>query len=183
MAADAIVLKAELRKTTGKEEASRLRKQKKLPGVVYGPGLKESVNITMDYNEFEKFFQTYAKHHIVTLEVGKEKYNVIVKDYKFHPVKRNFLHIDFFVIVPGREFQTDVPINYIGVPVGVKEGGNLFTFKRKLTVRATDKTLPDKIDVDISNVKAKQYMIVRDIQTGGNYKIITHEGNVLVEVK
>ncbi len=183
MAADAIVLKAVERKITGKEESARLRKDKKLPGVIYGPGVKESVNITLDYLEFEKLFQTYAKHHIITLEVGKEKYNVIVKDYKFHPVKRNFLHIDFFTIVPGREFETDVPINYIGVPIGVKEGGNLFTFKRKLKVRATDKTLPDKIDVDISNVKAKQYMIVRDIKSDLNFKIITHEGNVLVEVK
>lgn len=183
MADNAVILKAELREKTGKEVALALRAEKRLPAVIYGPGLKESVNVSVNYQDFEKIFSKYQKHHVISLEVGKTTYQVLVKDYKFHPVKRSFMHVDFYNVVPGTLFNTEVPLNYIGTPIGVKEGGTLFTFKRRLKVRATQANLPDKIDVNISNVKAKQYMIVREIQKSADYKILTHEGNVLVEVK
>jgi len=183
MAVANVIIKTEVRSKTGKEVATQLRAEKRLPAVLYGPGLKENVNLSISYAEFDKIFHTYGKHHIMTLEAGKKKYPVIIKEIKFHPVKRTFLHVDFYNVVPDTLFETDVPINYIGTPIGVKEGGVLFVFKRKIKVRATDKTLPDKIDVNISDVKAKDYLIVREIEKTGDYKIMTHEGNVLVEVK
>lgn len=183
MAQANVTIKAEARTTGGKSVNMQLRKSYKLPGVVYGPDLKENKLISVPYQEFEKVFHTYGKHHIMSIEVGKEKFQVIIKQIKIHPISRMFLHVDFYAVSPTKAFETEVPIRYEGVPVGVKEGGALFTFKSKLRVRATMEKLPDAVEVDISKLKQKQYLIVRDIQTDGSYKIMTHQGDVLVEVK
>jgi len=182
MANNEIILKAEARESTGKSDSLKLRSNMRLPGVVYGPELKENIYITLDYKEFEKTFKANGKHNVVTIEIGKKKFKAIIKDYKIHPITRNFLHADFYVFAPGKAFVTEVPVNYIGTPVGVKEGGGLYVFERKVKVSADIENLPHSVDVDISNLKIGQYLIVRDIAKG-NYKILTHEGTALVEIK
>ena len=177
------ILKAEDRTKLGKEEASRLRDDKKLPAVVYGAGIEKPVAITINYAEFEKLFGKVARHTIIQLEVGGKKFDVVVKDYKFHPITRRFMHIDFLSVVAEKLFVTDVPVNYTGTPVGVKEGGMLFIFTKKLKVRTTPKNLPNSIEVDVSHLKVKQYMIVREIEGKKDYQVLTNEGNVLVEIK
>lgn len=183
MANTNLILKADLRTETGKKAANQLRTAGSLPAVIYGPGLKENVNISISYREFEKLYKTTTRNKIFTIDTGKEKYQVIVKEFKIHPLSRTYMHIDFYAIDKDREFTTIVPLNYTGTPLGVKEGGSLFIMKRSLKVRATATTLPEKIDIDIANLKIAQYMIVREILEGKDYKIMTHEGNVLVEIK
>lgn len=177
-----IALKAEARDTLGKSEALKVRESSRLPAVVYGPEIAENLYITIDYKEFEKAFKANGKHRLLTIAVGKKNYKVIVKDYKIHPITRQFLHADFYVVAPKKPFTTEVPLNYIGTPIGVKEGGGLYVFQRKLKINTDIDNLPATIDVDISQLKTSQYLIVRDIQKG-NYKILTHLGTALVEVK
>ncbi len=114
--------------------------------------------------------------------VEKNNYKVVVKDYKIHPITRKLLHVDFYAIALKRPFITEVPVNYVGTPIGVKEGGSLYIFTRKLKILVAPEKLPDEITVDISNLKVGQYIIVRDLPRE-NYKILTYEGTTLVEVK
>ncbi len=176
------VLNAEERQMMGKSNSLKIRSTQKLPGVVYGPEIKENIFITVDYKEFEKTFKTYGRHQVFNLSAGKKKFPVIIKDYKIHPISRNFLHVDFYAITPKKPFTTEVPVKYTGTPVGVKEGGGLYIFTRQVRINTDLANLPASIDVDISQLKINQYLIVRDIPKG-NYKILTHEGTALVEVK
>ena len=177
------VLQAEERKVVGKKNVHAVRDEGLIPGVIYGPEMKENVNVQLPYRDFLKLFDEYGKHHIFNLQVAKKKHKVFVKDYKIHPISRKFLHVDFYAVSDDKPFITEIPLNYIGVPVGVKEGGARFTFIKKLRIRTTVDKLPDKIDVDISHLRRKQYMIVRQIKQPEDFKILTHEGNVLVEIK
>jgi large subunit ribosomal protein L25 len=177
------VLKAETRENLGKEGCAQIRDEKSLPAVVYGPELKDNIYISVNYGDFEKTFQVCGKHSVIELEVGKNKHKVIIKDFKFHPLSRRFMHVDFYAVSKKKPFTTEVPLNFVGTPVGVKEGGNMFVFKSKLKIRTTLDAIPSKIDVDISKLKVAQYLIVRDIPKSEAYKILTHEGNVLVEIK
>lgn len=177
-----VTLKAEPRADLGKSKAMKVRKGSKLPGVIYGPGIKENVYISVDYKEFEKAFKSNGKHLPLTVDTGKQKYNVIIKDLIIHPISRYFLHADFYVYDPKKPFTTDIPVNYTGTPVGVKEGGGLYVFARSLTVNGALDNLPSSIDVDITNLKINQYLIVRDIKKD-KFKILTHEGTALVEIK
>jgi large subunit ribosomal protein L25 len=176
------VLNAEAREKVGKASARSVRSLKKLPAVVYGPEIKDNIYILIDYKEFEKAFKAFGRHHPLTISVGKKKLSVIVKDYRIHPISRDFLHVDFYAYAPKKPFTTEVPLNYLGTPVGVKEGGGLYVFARKLKINTDIENLPAAVDVDISQLKINQYLIVRDIQKG-NYKILTHEGTALVEIK
>lgn len=182
MATQEFNLTAEAREKVGKADAQKIRDAQKLPVVIYGPEMKENIFAVVDYKEFEKTFKACGKHHLVTLTIGKKKVKAIVKDYKIHPITRNFLHADFYAVAPKKAFTTEVPLNYAGTPVGVKEGGGLYVFERKLKINTDIDHLPEAIDVDISQLKIGQYLIVRDIQAK-DYRILTHEGTALVEVK
>lgn len=183
MAQDLKSIKAEKREKLGKEYAKQVRSEDLLPAIIYGPDMKDNIAVLMSYQEFDKIFRDYGKHHILELMVDGKKIEVLVKDYKIHPISRKFLHIDLYAVSETKPFVTEVPLNYIGIPVGVKEGGALFTFTKKVKIRTTKKALPSTINVDISHLKAKQYMIVRQIPSGDGYNILTYEGNVLVEIK
>lgn len=177
-----ITLKAEPRVDLGKSKAMKVRKSSRLPGVIYGPGIKDNIYITVDYKEFEKAFKSNGKHLPLTVDNGKQKFNVIVKDVIIHPISRYFLHADFYAYDAKKPFTTDIPVNYTGTPVGVKEGGGLYVFARSLTVNGEFDHLPSSIDVDITDLKINQYLIVRDIKKD-KFKILTHEGTALVEIK
>ena len=183
MAEANFVLKAEERKTLGKQAATKLRAEKKLPAIIYGPDMKETFPVTIGYQDFEKLFEKTGRHHIIKIEVGGKKIDAILKDYIIHPVTRKFLHVDFLATSPKKAVITEVPLSYIGTPVGVKEGGALFVFARKLKVKTMPNAIPDSVEVDIAKLKIKQYLIVRDIPTNDKFQIMSHEGDVLVEVK
>ncbi len=182
MATATLTLKAENREKTGKASAHQVRKGARLPAVIYGPGVQKNVDCSVDTKEFEKAFKTNGKNIPLQIELGGKTVPVIVKDVTIHPITRNFLHADFYAFVPKKAFTTDVPLKYVGNPVGVKEGGGLYVFARKLSVTADIDNLPPAIEVDITNLKIAQYLIVRDIKNPA-YRIRTHEGTALVEIK
>ncbi|MEJ5285226.1 MAG: 50S ribosomal protein L25 [Brevinematia bacterium] len=182
MAKKELTLNGELRKDVGKSASMKLREAGKLPAVLYGPEIKENIYFSLNYNEFDKVLKEVGKHHVFNLSIEKKNYKVIVKDFKIHPISRKILHVDFYAIASKKPFITEVPVNYIGTPVGVKEGGGLFIFTKKLKIEVLPEKLPDSIDVDISGLKIGQYIIVRDLPKD-NYKILNYEGTTLVEVK
>lgn len=177
-----VTLKVEAREHLGKAKAAQIRENSRIPAVVYGPGIKENIYISMDYKEFEKVFKSNGKHLPFVLETPKGKFNVIVKDLIVHPISRYFQHVDLYVIDPKKPFTTDIPVNYTGTAVGVKEGGGMYIFARSLRVCGKLEDLPSSIDVDVTNLKIAQYLIVRDIKRE-KYSILTHEGTALVEIK
>jgi len=175
-------VKAELRTATGKSATMKLREKNVLPAVIYGPELKENVYVALPANEFEKIFQSLGTHRPFTVEVGKDSYSVLIKNIEIHPVSRKILHADLYAYSAKKPLVTDVPVKFVGTPIGVKEGGSMFVYARKLTISTTIDKLPEVIEVDVSHLKAKDYLIVRDLKLDG-IKIMTHEGTTLVEVR
>lgn len=182
MAKTGLKLKAELRATTGTTAALKVREKNALPAVIYGPELKENVYISIPANEFEKVFQSVGTHKLFTIEIGKDSYGVIVKGIEIHPVTRKILHVDFYAFSPKKFFVTEVPVKFVGTPIGVKEGGSMFVYARKLKISTTIDKLPEVVEIDVSQLRAKDYLIVRDVKIEGA-RIITHEGTTLVEVR
>ncbi len=176
-------LVAENRAFGTKSANKKLRAEFKLPAVVYGAGVKENINISVDYVAFEKLFAANERHVPFTLKVGSESYNVIVRDYTIDPLSRRFMHVDFCVIAPKVAYTTLIPIEFIGTPIGVREGGNLLTFVRKVLMRATPEDMPGKLSIDISSLQRKKNVIVRDLEIPKGCKLLTNVGTVLTEVK
>jgi large subunit ribosomal protein L25 len=171
-------------RTLGTKSANnKLRAEFRLPAVVYGPTLKENVNVSIDYVAFEKLFAVNERHIAFSLKVDSNSYNVFVRDYKIDPLSRRFIHIDFCVMAPKVEYTTLVPIEFLGNPVGVREGGSLLTFVRKVLLRGTPENMPIKITYDISGLQRKKNVIIRDLDIPKTCKILTNKGTVLTEVK
>lgn len=89
---------------------------------------------------------------VIELESG-EKFDAILQDIQFHPVTDRILHVDFYQTFADKEVTMDIPLNYIGNPRGVRNGGVLRKNKRSLRVKAVPGNLPDFIDANIEDLK------------------------------
>ncbi len=183
MAEQSMQLEAEVRDKLGKGFARKLRAEKRLPGEVYGPGLKKNISVSVDEIAFNKLFKKCSHHVAIDLLIGKKKQRVIVKAIDIHPIKRSIIHVDFLVLKAKTPFVTKVPLKYEGTPVGVKAGGTFFTYAFKLQVRQLPEKMVEFIAVDVSALEKDQYLIVRDVVEQKGVEVMTHEGDVIVEVK
>jgi len=176
-------LEGQLRTISTKGANKKIRAEFRLPAVIYGSQIKENINISIDYVSFEKLFPVNERHIPFILSVDSKEYNVIIKDYKIDPLSRNFMHVDFYVLEKGHPYTTSIPVHFTGTPIGVKEGGNLLTYIRKVSLNATPEDMPNSITIDISKLQKKQNIIVRDLEIPANCKVLTDKGSVLTEVK
>jgi len=183
MAEQSMQLQAEVRDNPGKVSARKLREAKRLPAVIYGPGLKENISVSVDELEFNKLFKQCSHHQKIELLVGKKKHKVVVKAIDIHPIKRSILHVDFLSLKAKTPFVTKVPLRFDGTPAGVKAGGTFFTYRFKLKVKQLPENMVDAIPVNVSDLQQGQYIIVRNIPAIKGVAILTHEGDVIAEVK
>ena len=148
-------LTAVSRTDLGKGATRRLRKENKVPAVVYGAG-SEPVSITLGHNELlhstenEAFFS-----HILSLEIDGKKENVVIKDLQRHPSRAILMHADFLRINLNEKLKVNVPIHFIGEDVapGVKQGGVVTHDMVDVEVECLPKNLPEFIEVDISELE------------------------------
>lgn len=176
-------LEGQIRHKSTKSTNQKLRAEFRLPAVIYGAEIKENINISIDYVSFEKLFPINERHIPFILMVDSKEYHVIIKDYKIDPLSRRFMHVDFYVLTKGHPYTTLIPVEFTGTPIGVKEGGTLLTYVRKVSINSTPENMPKLLTVDISTLQKKQNIIVRDLQIPAHCKILTNKGTVLTEVK
>lgn len=173
---------AEKRDILGKKNAG-LRKKGLVPAVVYGKG-SASENITVKVGEFLKLWRSAGEATIVSLEVGKEKKNVLIHDVSVDPLKDTPIHVDFYVVDMLKMLKVDVPLEFIGESEAVKSGGILVKVHHELEIEALPKDLPHSLIVDISALKTFEDKItVGDLKIPHGVKVVKglDETVVLVE--
>ncbi len=163
-----------------KKAAKRLRREGKIPAVVYGKDV--NLPIYVDEHEFNTKFHTISENAIINLKMNGEERDVLVKDYQEDIIKGKILHIDFYAIERGKTLRTHVPIEFIGTAEGVKLGGILETLLHEVEVECLPKDLPDKFEVDISALGVGDSLHVSDIKVEGNIRIITPEEQVICTI-
>jgi large subunit ribosomal protein L25 len=166
---------AEFREEQGKGASRRLRRQGKVPAIIYGAGRPPRC-IAFDHNRVvqqlghESFYSS-----ILNIKVGDKSQAAILKDVHRHPAKRQIMHIDLQRIVEDEKIRMNVPIHYIGedVAVGVKQSGGTVT-KRVTDVEVTclPKDLPEYLEVDISALELNQMMYLTDIKLPAGVDIV-----------
>jgi large subunit ribosomal protein L25 len=140
----------------------KMRMEGMVPGVVYGGKVNELFSVPAILLK-DVVYSINPKLIDFNLE-GKE-YKCILKDVQFHPVSEMILHVDFFIVSENQHVTMNVPLNIIGVnnSIGIKSGGLLLQKLRSVNVCCNYKHVPDKIDVDISNLDAGQTLRIGDI--------------------
>jgi len=149
-----ISLNAEKRVTSTKGAIRQLRLGGKVPAILYGKK-REPQMLSVDAKELSKTASTKAGLNVlVDLDVkGEGKTTVLIRDYQAHPIHRVFTHVDFQVIDVSEKIVVEVPIDLVGAAVGVKEGGILEQLMRKIEVRCLATQIPERIEVDVSELK------------------------------
>jgi large subunit ribosomal protein L25 len=159
-------MNATLREETGKEAARRLRKESRIPAVLYGHEF-EPILITLDSHDLTVLLRRQQGiHGLVDLKIeGKKggKHTVVVKEMQRHPTKDTVLHVDFQRVKETEKLQTEVPVLYHGEPEGVKAGGLLQHYIYGVRVETLPKDLPDRIDLDINDLELGQGLKVSDL--------------------
>ncbi len=160
-------LVAEARTDVGKGASRRLRRDGKLPGIVYGTD-KEANMITLQHNavmhnlEHEAFYS-----HILSLKIGNETESVVLKDLQRHPYKRSLLHIDLLRVDANEELTMRIPLHYINEEkcTGVKnEGGVISHLMSDMEIVCLPKNLPEYIEVDMLEVKLGDTVHLTDLK-------------------
>jgi large subunit ribosomal protein L25 len=143
-------LKAEKRTQVGK--LAGLRKQGFFPAVYYGKK-EEATPIQMKTVDFLKIWKNAGESTVVTIEVGTNKVDALINDVALDPVTGQPVHADFYVFEKGHEVEIEVPIEFIGVSIAVKElGAVLVKSLREMKIKAQPNNLPQEIQVDISSL-------------------------------
>lgn len=154
--AEKATLKAELRETTGKGAARRMRREGKIPAVVYGRG-EDTRPLTLDAHDFQLLVKEHSLDTtLVDLDIagqGKkkgEKVQTLVVEVQQHPYKPEVLHVDFQQIHAGERVTVEVPINLMGTPEGVREGGVLQHVMHVVELECAVEVIPEAFEVDVS---------------------------------
>jgi len=177
-----IVLTAEKRFVIGKQVRG-LRRQGKLPAVIYGHHI-QPVAITLDARETSRLIAGITPSHLITIQVGKEKHTVLVREKQRHPVQGVLQHIDFLAVSMTEKLRANIFIELVGDAPAVKEfDGLLVTGVEEVEVECLPKDLPERIQVDLSGLhQIGDSLHVRDIQFSSAVDILTDPGEMVVLV-
>jgi|SRR5690554_4304893 len=167
------------RENVGSKDAKALRRQDRIPCVLYG-GEKQT-HFHVSYNELSKLVIT-PKVHQVDLSLGDEKFNAVIKEVQFHPITDRITHVDFLELADDKMVKIELPLRVTGSAIGVRNGGRLFVQFRKLTVKGFPPQFPDEILLDITKMRIGQKIRVKDLDTDG-LTIVQDPEAVVVSIK
>jgi large subunit ribosomal protein L25 len=176
------VLNAVPRTSTTKGELNTLRRQGKIPAVVYGGG-QAAKQIALDAKEFRQTVMGLGESAIISIQVGKEKMDAFVRERQRDTLSGEILHVDFLEVLKDRILKAKVTIHAVGIPVGVKDGGILETPAHEIEVECLPGDLPEKIEFDITSLAANHSVHVRDLPAMKGVKILTSPELVIAAVK
>ncbi|MDH7799421.1 MULTISPECIES: 50S ribosomal protein L25/general stress protein Ctc [unclassified Beijerinckia] len=145
-------LAATVRDGTGKGAARSVRRDGKVPGVIYGGGDAPQA-ISLDYKNLNQLI--YAGHFLTTIfevEIGGRKERVIPRDYQLDVVRDTPMHVDFLRLKPGSSLRVSLPVHFIGQETspGIKQGGSLNIVLHSIEMRVPADNIPEALVADVS---------------------------------
>jgi large subunit ribosomal protein L25 len=160
-----IVLVADTKRPTGSANSRRLRHHGRIPAVVYGHGIA-STSISVDARALRSALSTTAgRNAVFELDVEGTHHLAMAKVVDHHPVRRTIAHVDFLVINRDEQVTADVRINLVGEPEAVlREGAAVEQVLHALTVTMLPGSIPDAIDVDVSDLELGGTIRVADLK-------------------
>src|SRR6266550_161988 len=180
-----LTLEVSRREEQGKGPAGRLRREGKVPAVVYG-GHRETVPITVDRKAVTDMIQK-SEHGVRSIFLLKmagtdQQRHAMIKDIQIDPIHRKMTHIDFVRVIMDEVIRTTVPIHVNGTAIGVKEGGLLDFQVRDLHIECLPNAIPDVINVDISGLGMHQYVRISELTLPQGVKVLDDPERVVVGV-
>ncbi|MBW1740896.1 MAG: 50S ribosomal protein L25/general stress protein Ctc [Deltaproteobacteria bacterium] len=178
-------LKAFHRNTFGKNSARALRRQGLIPAVLYGPK-RESMPLTVSPFELDKVYKESGTERVILNLIikngGTQDVTAMVKELQTSPVTDQYLHVDFYEISLDQEITVSVLVEVTGKSKGVERGGFLQVVRHELEISCLPADMPDKIEVDVTNLDIGDSIHVEDIELGDKIRLLTDTHLTVVTV-
>ena len=169
---------------TGKGVARRLRAAGQVPAILYGKG-QEPIALTLDAREALHLFHSISVDNtIVNVRIDDEKAELetLVREIQMHPFRPDLVHVDFYCIERGVALEVDIPVNYIGTPQGVRDGGTFEVILHEFRVKCLPGNIPETIDVDISGLDIGDSILADEISTEEGVELLTDPAQTICSV-
>ncbi len=176
-------LEVERREQAGKGIARQLRRQGKIPGVLYGGGTSQF--FSLGHNVARKLVLSQVGHTgLLTVKVPGESDRVaVLQAHQLDPINGAILHIDLFEVSMEKPIRVKVPVSVVGeVPIGVKEGGIVHQPLRELHIECLPDLIPDHIEVTATNLGVGQGIHVKEVEAPEGVKILDAQELMVVHV-
>ncbi len=144
-------------------KAKGLRNKGLLPAVVYNK--KINIPISVDKQVFDKVFRNRGQFGLIDLDIEGQNFESLVKQVQMNKRRREPQHVDFYAITRGEEVTVAVPVEYVGVAIGVRSGGQLDIKRRDIKIRLLPSLIPESIKVDISNLNIGEVIHISDAES------------------
>ena len=153
-----------------------------IPAVVYGKDTPSTM-LTVGVSEFIKVYRESGKNHVITLNVGKKSYSVLVQEAQRHPVTGAFRHLDFLVVDMKAEVHVQIAINIVGTSPAIMEGGQMHQSLEMLDVKCLPSDIVDGFDLDISSLTMGHSLHVSDLVVDTKkFHVLSHSEEAIVSI-
>ena len=173
-----VSLSGSLRENVGKKDAKALRRDAKVPCVMYGKG--EQYMFAVPQTEFQRILFN-PEPCFVEIDLNGQKHRAMLKDIDFHPVTEIVYHCDFYELSDDKAIVMSIPVHTTGTSCGVMKGGKLVYKQKRLSVKALPANMPSEILIDITNLDIAQRCKVQDI-SAENFQILNPRTSEVVAV-
>jgi large subunit ribosomal protein L25 len=177
-----VVFAARNRALAGSADARRVRRSGRIPGVIYGHSGK-ALPIDLDALEFSNGVKGISESTIVTVNVDGEAHDAFVKDTQRNILDGKILHVDFYEVKGDRVLRARVRLHVHGNPIGVRDGGIFESPLHDIEVECLPKDLPERINVDVSNLGVNQSIHVRALPLSDGVRLLSGGDQVVALVK
>ncbi|WP_128892559.1 50S ribosomal protein L25/general stress protein Ctc [Erythrobacter sp. HKB08] len=163
---DALTLPAEARERAGKGASRALRREGRVPAVIYG-GKDEPTTIHVEEKQLTKLLMTgHFMNSIVEIELGKDKVRTLPKDVALHPVSDRPTHVDFLRLAKGAKIDVSVPVVFVNEEAspGLKKGGVLNIVRHELELVCETDKIPGEIEIDVTGKEVGDSIHISEVK-------------------
>jgi large subunit ribosomal protein L25 len=171
---DKSLLEAQARNAGTKNDARRVRREGKIPAVVYGAG-KDATPVSVDPRQVSRILHSETGHNtIFDLALDGERTKAMIVDWQYEPIKGSLLHIDLKRIAMDRKLRVNVPIELVGEPAGVKQqGGILEQITREVEIECLPGDIPNAIELSVADLVFGTVLRVADLPKNDKIKYLS----------
>ena len=173
-----VSMSGSLRENVGKKDAKALRREDKVPCVMYGNG--EQILFSVNQTAFQRVIFN-PEPCFISIEINGVKHNTMLKDIEFHPVTEIVYHADFYEMADDKPVVMSIPVHTTGTSKGIMKGGKLAYKQKRLNVKALPANMPSEVLLDITDLDVNQRIRVQDIACE-NYEILNPKSSEVINI-
>jgi large subunit ribosomal protein L25 len=170
-------LKAEIREHTGSRAAAEVRRQGRIPAIIYGHK-QEPIAISLDAHDFVEGL--HHGHRLIDVKIGRKTEKMIVKDLQYDHLGRDVIHVDLMRVDVTETVRITVPVELRGTAKGTHQGGLVEAHADHLEVECLASNIPEAIVVSVKELSVGQVLHAGDIRLPDGVALVSPEETLVV---